>query len=74
MHVISKMAQWESAGPITQRTVDQNYLLLSLNFFQLMSAQKTTVTQLIQTINVASFAIDRKLSNQNSTCHIITLR
>ena len=32
MHVISKMAQWERAGPITQRTVDQNYLLLSWLF------------------------------------------
>ena len=72
MHVISKMAQWERAGPITQRTVDQNYLSCYLDFFQLMSAQKTFVTQLIQTIRGTIFAIDLKFVNKNSTCHIIT--
>ena len=37
-----------------------------------MSAQKTIVTQLIQTIRGIFFAIARKFNNQNSTCHIIT--
>ena len=26
----SRMAQWERAGPMTQRSVDQNYLLLDI--------------------------------------------
>ena len=28
----SRMAQWKRAGPITQRSVDQNYLLLETFF------------------------------------------
>ena len=37
-----------------------------------MSAQKTIRTQFIQTFRGITFAIARKLNNQNSTCHIIT--
>ena len=71
MHVISKMAQWERAGPITRgRWIKTTSCYL--DFFQLMSAQKTFVTQLIQTILGTIFAIDLKFVNKNSTCHIIT--
>ena len=45
---------------------------LSINFFQLMGAQNTIVTQLTQTVRGTIFAIARKLNNRNSTCHIIT--
>ena len=34
----SRMAQWKRAGPITQRSVDRNYLLL--NFFQEFRREK----------------------------------
>ena len=29
----SRVAQWKRAGPITQRSVDRNYVLLMPNFF-----------------------------------------
>ena len=29
------MAQWKRAGPITQRSVDRNYALLDLIFYQI---------------------------------------
>ena len=38
----SRMAQWKRAGPITQRSVDRNYLLL--NFFPRISERKEIET------------------------------
>ena len=32
-HMKSRVAQWKRAGPITQRSVDRNYALLSTTFF-----------------------------------------
>ena len=36
----SRMAQWKRAGPITQRSVDRNYLLLI--FFQGFQSERTS--------------------------------